>query len=139
MNHEKLTNCHDCGAKPGETHMGGCDVEHCSWCGGQVLMCGGCKDKKGKMRHDPFFARWTGLWPGSAECMALGLFSKFSLETGWVKTTANDPEGRPDLNTFYSSGLHKIFLVKPTVDRGQERYDEKQKEKQSTKRKRTAE
>ena len=28
--------CGDCGAAPGSYHRGGCDVEHCPVCGGQV-------------------------------------------------------------------------------------------------------
>jgi len=78
-----LTNCHDCDAKPGEVHKDGCDVERCSVCGGQRLQC----DCKG---HDTAFARWTGIWPGKAEAMYLGV----------------------DLNTFairYSA----LFFVKP--------------------------
>lgn len=122
-------NCHDCGAKPGETHMPGCDTEICSHCGTQVLQCGGCRNLNGDMLHDPAFARWTGLWPGVAEAAMLGLFSKWSPETGWVKTTSDDPEGRPDLNTFYDMGYNKIFFIKPTADRGTERYEAKQKEK----------
>jgi thiol:disulfide interchange protein len=59
----------------------------------------------------------------------LGMFSKWSPETGWVKTTANDPEGSPDLNTFHSMGLPQIFFVKPTKDIGTERYESKQTKK----------
>ena len=44
--------------------------------------------------HDPFFARWTGLWPGFAEAQTLGV----------------------DLNEFYSQGFYKFFFIKPTVD-----------------------
>lgn len=104
--------------------MPGCDTEHCSVCGGQKISCH-CEG------HDQYFARWTGLWPGAAECAMLGLYSKWSPETGWVKTTADDPEGSPDLNTFYGMGLHRSFLVKPKEDRGQIRYDTKQAEKAS--------
>ena len=63
----ELKNCHDCGDEPGQPHMPNCDTERCSFCGGQCLMCGGCPDENGDMRHDPLFARWTGIWPGSAE------------------------------------------------------------------------
>lgn len=79
-----LLPCHDCGAMPGEVHKDGCDVERCSVCGGQRLVC----DCKG---HDPQFARWTGVWPGKAEAEHLGI----------------------DLNEFYAKGFSKTFLIKP--------------------------
>lgn len=72
---KKLENCHDCGAKPGEKHLGNCDVERCSVCGGQKLDC----DCKG---HNRKFARWTGVCPGKAEANYLGIdlneFFKYS-------------------------------------------------------------
>jgi len=87
----EFSNCHDCGVKPGQEHKPGCDVERCSHCGGQSLCC----DSE---EHDPAFSRWTGLWPGAAECFALGLVR---------------PDGEPDLNTLIVKGLHKVFFVKP--------------------------
>ena len=78
--------CHDCGALPGQVHRDGCDVERCSVCGGQRLMCG-CAG------HDKGFARWTGWWPGELEARALGV----------------------DLNTFYTSGIYRLFFVKPSM------------------------
>lgn len=83
------TDCHDCGAKPGDVHTSGCDVERCSVCGGQWIQC----DCEG---HDPYFARWTGFWPGGLEAQALGI----------------------DLNTFVIIGLDELFFVKPTERRG---------------------
>lgn len=77
-------NCHDCGAKPGEIHGMNCDVERCSVCGGQRLQCE-CEE------HDKLFARWTGFWPGDLEAQALGI----------------------DLNTLITSGMYKLFFVKP--------------------------
>jgi len=69
----RLDLCHDCGAKPGECHGDNCDVERCSVCAGQRLMC----DCKG---HDKKFARWVGLWPGYAEAKELGVdLNEFSI------------------------------------------------------------
>ena len=82
---EALHDCHDCAAKPGSPHKPGCDVERCSVSGGQRLQC----DCEG---HDPLFARWTGIWPGSAEAQYLNT----------------------DLNGLHKAGLHKKFFVKPT-------------------------
>ena len=31
--------CHDCGAKEGEYHLPGCDMERCPFCGGQLISC----------------------------------------------------------------------------------------------------
>jgi hypothetical protein len=87
---EQLRTCHDCGAAPGQPHAEGCDVERCSVCGGQRLMCEGDKTCAA---HDRAFARWTGLWPGSPEAAQLGI----------------------DLNALYSDGYYKVFFIKPVV------------------------
>ena len=56
--------CGDCGVAPGGTHHLGCGVERC-YCGEQAISCG-CGDNN----------RWTGLWPGVAECRQLGLYCR---------------------------------------------------------------
>ncbi len=105
----ELKNCPDCGAKPGEPHAleGGCDVEPCSVCGGQRLGCEGDPDCA---THDPYFARWTGIWPGEAECYALGLIYKDTSEASPTKGYVG-----PDLNEFIRRGLHKLFFVKRPI------------------------
>lgn len=104
---DELRNCHDCGVRPGEAHISGCDTERCSVCGGQWIACG-------HKRHDPQFARWTGIFPGHGEALALGLYSKWDeVNHAWVKCDRLDPEADADINRFEGLGLAKIFFVKP--------------------------
>lgn len=89
------TDCHDCGAKPGEEHQSGCDVERCSECGGQWISCH-CPTHA---RHDPKLAKWTGDWPGEKEAVERGWFSFFDQRAmRWVRCTGDTPGARPDLN-----------------------------------------
>lgn len=67
MSDEEKT-CHDCGARPGAYHVAGCDVERCTCCGGQRIGCG-CKARAQRRRE-----KWTGEWPGKAECRELGFW-----------------------------------------------------------------
>lgn len=85
----ELTDCHDCGVSPGVAHKEGCDIERCSVCGFQRISCD-C-DENARRRHDPKFARWTGIWPGYAEAALLGV----------------------DLNEFLADGHYRSFLIKP--------------------------
>jgi hypothetical protein len=64
----KLRNCGDCGARPGELHKRGCDVEPCPGCGGQYAWC--------DRRHRHKYPRipWTGEFPGVAECREFGWY-----------------------------------------------------------------
>jgi len=86
--------CRDCGAKPGETHMIGCDVERCPACKGHVLSCD-C----GWDGEDPPPLPWTGIWPGKLEAEAKGWFSVMTDE-GYCSCKADHPEASPDLNRY---------------------------------------
>jgi hypothetical protein len=98
-----VRNCGDCGAKPGEHHMGGCDVERCPRCGGQAMSCPCIYEVNGisyltlKETHPEIYASgptkdmeakwdaewgarrmpWTGEWPGIAECREYGFWAVF--------------------------------------------------------------
>jgi hypothetical protein len=101
--------CHDCGAKPGELHQLGCDVERCPLCGDQAIGCD-CfhemceNDPEIQAKFDMLLASkggripWTGEWPGVAECAEFGWYSKFIPGRGWVQCNKDDPEAGPDLN-----------------------------------------
>jgi hypothetical protein len=63
-----MKTCPDCGARVGEKHKDGCDVERCPHCGGQALGCIGFDP------NDPRRQPWDGKWPGEADCERLGFF-----------------------------------------------------------------
>jgi hypothetical protein len=44
--------CHDCGAKPGENHHPGCDMEECPNCGGQYFVCDCHTEEKAEIWGD---------------------------------------------------------------------------------------
>ena len=71
-------NCGVCSRSPGEMHVVGCSVERCQ-CGSQSIACG-CDDtfyEKGRDRN-----RWSGLYPGTHQCVKLGYFSRNTLKDG---------------------------------------------------------
>lgn len=92
--------CGDCGVKPGEFHVPGCDVERCPLCGGQMISCGGdCEPDKHLTDAD--LMPWTGVWPGEKECIEFGWFSKWGY-SGWERCSGDDPEAGPDLNRLFT-------------------------------------
>ena len=89
----KIKNCPGCSAEPGHVHVPGCLAEMCSHCG-QVRRT--CRSDQ----HDPAFSRWTGIYPGVAECFALGLIKE---------------DGSPDILAFIATGLYKTLFSKPNT------------------------
>jgi hypothetical protein len=116
------TSCPDCAVVPGEMHHPDCDVQRCSVCGGQRLSCD-CNyvsedDPDHQDSHDPAFARWTGFWPGTLECIALGYMCTWEIDPNFP-TPADDlyetGRVRPDLNRIYTEfpNFARLFFVKP--------------------------
>ena len=121
-----MKNCPDCGAKPGENHQSGCDVERCVLCGGQQISCNCVYEVNGidqeflEERHpgihgsgptermycrlddriDEYGGRlpWTGEWPGTDEAREFGWYCKWVDGGGWVPCSEDDPNAQPNLN-----------------------------------------
>lgn len=90
--------CPDCGAKPGEQHLGSCHVARCMETGLQQLKCtifGSQHDDCGK-------DIWTGLWPGEAECREFGWFAVYIPDSGWQSCPPDAPDALPHLKRLRS-------------------------------------
>ena len=103
--------CHDCGAKVGEFHMGGCDAERCPKCKGQLISCG-CFTIENEETdeyewNDLEFAKYKDkLEPNSGimyeeamlVCEEKGWYTYFDKAKGWVVCDENHPKASHDLN-----------------------------------------
>jgi hypothetical protein len=117
MSTKTFDNCPDCGAKTGELHRLGCDVEPCPRCGRQLLSClhyllGGAQPPPDEERLP-----WTGERPGERECRAFGWWAKRDpAGPGYVPCGPDDPEAEPDLNRLRKEAVwdrgRKRFLRK---------------------------
>jgi len=82
--------CPACGTGVGGIHAHGCDVERCSACGDQHIICD-CAD------HNPSESTWSGEWPGLAECRARGWYARRAV-VGWEPCAVEAEGAREDLN-----------------------------------------
>jgi hypothetical protein len=97
-------NCPDCAAAIGEPHRPGCDVEPCSSCSGQRLMCD-CHD------HDPLAVVWEGEWPGAVSCRTLGWWA-IRTDEGWRPCPPGTPGAIEDINRlafFRETGTDRLY------------------------------
>lgn len=102
-----MIGCPECGVAPGRPHAVDCDIARCLYHGGQRWRC-----QPGW--HDCGQDVWTGQWPGEADAIALGLWSRW-LPTGrWELCPPDAPGARPALS----------FLRPPHArwDRDQQRF-----------------
>lgn len=90
--------CPDCGVQPGQEHSDGCDVEMCSDCGSQMLS----HSLDESCKHDPSKSKWTGEWPGEAECRERGWYcqDKHGSSPKFSPCSPDDPNAVPDLNRW---------------------------------------
>ena len=60
---ENRPTCHDCGAKEGELHQPGCDMERCPFCGRQLITCDCAYEKLGLFDRQHYSAATAFLPP----------------------------------------------------------------------------
>ena len=110
---ESALSC-SCGARFGEEHTDGCGVARCLAYGSQRLLCGPGRRLvvRGRLPgggvdvdyeddgHDCGRDIWTGLWPGTVECIQFGWWAVFVPygSPSWRPVPAGTPGARPDLN-----------------------------------------
>lgn len=54
MDERKEITCRDCGAKEGQLHQLGCDMEKCPFCGNQLISCDCLYEKLGLCDHEKY-------------------------------------------------------------------------------------
>ncbi len=136
-------NCPDCAVPPGAIHKWGCDVERCGITGMQALVCG-CfsptlEDKEWWVEEHPeedwedslkeaalsgakheavrTNNRWTGLWPGVADCQVLGLYCR-DIDIEGKPIDANLPwSERPETAKFHVPCTSEDFGAREDLNR----------------------
>jgi hypothetical protein len=84
---DRPTICPDCSVLPGRLHRHGCDVARCAETGRQRLGC----THPGSACN----TRWSGHWPGDAECWEYGFLIHLGPEASGLLPL-------PDLNRLYT-------------------------------------
>lgn len=52
--------------------------------------------------------RWTGEYPGCAECREFGWFTKLIPDQGWVECSKDDPEATENLSRLYFEAVWDV-------------------------------
>lgn len=89
-----MKDCHDCGAKPGELHAFGCDMEACHVCGMQAISC----EHRGIWREDYRRVPWDGEGVLRRAARRFDLWCVVGAWREWVPCAPGTPGARLDLN-----------------------------------------
>jgi hypothetical protein len=107
--------CPECGARPGEVHRRGCDVELCPYCGDQLVRCR-CPES-----FPPLDDRlvWSGTFPGVEECEEFGWYARLVPGQGWVTCDREELDAEPDLYRLHEEAHwdrdSKRFVLDPSL------------------------
>ncbi|MFE9679189.1 hypothetical protein ACFYO5_34590 [Streptomyces sp. NPDC006259] len=85
--------CPRCLVSVGSLHMDHCTVARCAFTGLQRFGCGHGGDR--------CRTTWSGQWPGDAECIEYGFYSRIG-PNGWESCSADASDAMPDINRLYS-------------------------------------
>ena len=124
----RIRRCGDCDVEPGQLHVGGCDLERCVFCGGQSISCNciyeinGIDTEDMETTHPEIYYKgpteemcavreveeekyggrlpWTGVYPGTEECIEFGWFVKWVEESPrkWQECGPDDPDAVPNVS-----------------------------------------
>ena len=89
-----MRNCGDCGAKPGQLHIPGCDMEECPICGKQIITCPHCEEVTPEQSMP-----WEGERRLEQAARRYGWYCRWqSRSSRWETVTADAEDAMPDGN-----------------------------------------